>query len=465
MRAQMLIRHEAEAGNGPPSAEPAGIASDDAAPMRTILVAQLGARRHYAVPRALWRAGLLDRLVTDFCADGLPWARLAEALPSPALPAAARRLLQRRAGDIPSERIASLSAFALDPRLRRRRGETPTDFWARRNAAFCEAVAKRGFGEAGIVYAFNGAALEIFEAARRRGLTTILDQTAAPWRWNAALLREEAERWPGWETDPAELDASGRLAAREEAEWALADTVVAGSQFAKAALGEAGGPVRRTSVAPYPAAAIQTAAARAFPSRFDTRRKLRVLFVGTLQLRKGIPYLDEAARSLRDAPVEFRLVGPSQLSDEAHRRLAETFDISGPAPRTEVFDHYRWADVLVLPTLSEGSANVCYEAAAAGLPVLTTPNAGSAMTDGHSALIVQPRDSEAIASALLRLMGEPALLPALAQAASVAVSGRSLEVYAIELVGCIGQLANNVRCTDPPIAAQSAQDARNIDCM
>lgn len=400
-------------------------------------VAQLGARRHYAVPRALWRGGLLDRLVTDFCVDAQPWARLAEALPSPALPAAARRLLQRRAGDIPSDRIASLSAFALDPRLRRRRGEKPTDFWARRNAAFCEAVAKRGFGEAGIVYAFNGAALEIFEAARRQGLRTILDQTAAPWRWNAALLRQEAERWPGWEADPAELDASGRLAAREEAEWALADAVVAGSQFAKAALGEAGGPVHRTSVVPYPAAAIPTAAARAYPSCFDAGRKLRVLFVGTLQLRKGIPYLDEAARSLRDAPMEFRLVGPSHLSDKAHRRLAETFNISGPAARTEVPDHFRWADVLVLPTLSEGSANVCYEAAAAGLPVVTTPNAGSVLRDGHSALIVPPRDAEAIASALLRLIGEPALLPALAQGASRAMRARTLEAYGAELAEAV----------------------------
>jgi glycosyltransferase involved in cell wall biosynthesis len=432
----MLTRYETKVENGPPSPDLAGAVHGETAPMETVLVAQIGARRHYAVPRALWRAGVLDRLVTDFCADGLAWAALAAPLAG-ALPAAARRLLQRRTGDIPPGRIVSLSALALDPRLRRRRGEPLTDFWARRNAAFGRVVAKRGFGEAGIVYAFNGAALEIFEAAQRRGLRTILDQTAAPWRWNTALLTEEAERWPGWEATPSEIDASGRLTEREEAEWELADAILVGSEFAKAALAEAGGPVRRTSVVPYPAGPVRTGAARAFPRRFDADRKLRVLFLGTLQLRKGIAYLDAAARSLRDAPMEFRLVGPSQLSKTAHRRLAETFDLRGAAPRADVADHLRWADVLVLPTLSEGSANVCYEAAAAGLPVVTTPNAGSILKDRRSALIVPPRDTEAIAAALLRLVGEPALLPALAEAASLVVGGRSLDVYGGELAAAV----------------------------
>jgi glycosyltransferase involved in cell wall biosynthesis len=64
---------------------------------------------------------------------------------------------------------------------------------------------------------------------------------------------------------------------------------------------------------------------------------------------------------------------------------------------------YGWADVLVLPSLSEGSATVVYEALAAGIYVIATPNAGSVLS-GASAFgeIVPIRSAAAIADALRR---------------------------------------------------------------
>jgi len=47
--------------------------------MPCVLVAQLGARMHYAVPRILHEAGALDRFFTDICATGA-WARTLGAL-------------------------------------------------------------------------------------------------------------------------------------------------------------------------------------------------------------------------------------------------------------------------------------------------------------------------------------------------------------------------------------------------
>jgi glycosyltransferase involved in cell wall biosynthesis len=285
--------------------------------------------------------------------------------------------LQRRAPDIPAARIENLTTFFLNPRLRRRSGELPTDYWARRNEAFCRAVRARGFGRADAVYAFNGAALEIFAEAKKRGLRTILDQTAAPWRWNSSLLREEQARWPGWEAQPAEIDDSGALTHREEAEWRLADAIVVGSEFARRAMIEMKAPAHRIAVVPYPPPeGFAVGPREPRPERFTHERKLRVLFVGALQLRKGIQYLYEAARGLQGEPVEFRAVGPSALSAEAVQELCQYVEVVGVVPRDEVWREYAWADVFALPTLSEGSANVCYEALSAGLPVVTTERAG-----------------------------------------------------------------------------------------
>jgi glycosyltransferase involved in cell wall biosynthesis len=55
----------------------------------------------------------------------------------------------------------------------------------------------------------------------------------------------------------------------------------------------------------------------------------------------------------------------------------------------------------LFPTLSEGSANVVYEALSAGLPVITTPSAGSIIQDGVDGVIIPPRSAAHLAEALL----------------------------------------------------------------
>jgi len=105
-----------------------------------VLVAQLGARRHYAVPRALHRRHLLENLVTELSADAPAWRWIEKLVSETRRPAALKRLLARRVADVPSRAIRNLPCFALSPLLRRRQGEASPDHWARRNQAFCRSV-------------------------------------------------------------------------------------------------------------------------------------------------------------------------------------------------------------------------------------------------------------------------------------------------------------------------------------
>ena len=59
--------------------------------------------------------------------------------------------------------------------------------------------------------------------------------------------------------------------------------------------------------------------------------------------------------------------------------------------------------VHVFPSQWEGSAKVTYEAAACGLPQITTREAGDVVRDGVEGIIVRPGDVEAIAAALEHL--------------------------------------------------------------
>ena len=161
---------------------------------------------------------------------------------------------------------------------------------------------------------------------------------------------------------------------------------------------------------------------------------LNVLFCGAVTVRKGVPYLLEAARRLASHQFRFRLVGPVSLPDAIRRDFSRRCDLAGPVPRPSMPGHYRWADVLVLPSICEGSATVCYEALAAGLPVITTPNAGSVVRDGIEGYIVPIRDGAAMAQKLDLLASAPRLRAELAANAAARSLHYTVSHYAARLL-------------------------------
>ena len=401
-----------------------------------ILVAQLGARRHYAVPCAFYSAGMLYELHTDWCANiGLArW--ITKAVPRRFQPAPLRRLGQRLVPELPSDRIKTHPGLTLGLALGRKRHRGPAaqyQRYLRINAAFGQQVVRHGFGKANAVYGFNAAALEIFQAARTLGLTTILDQPIAPWAYVENLLHEERQQWPGWEENVPDAEDWGPLADREQAEWELADQIVCGSEFVVHAIQSQQGPSQRCHIVPH---AVTLPGPRRERS-FAADRPLRVLFVGTVELRKGLPYLLEAAKLFGPHEAEFRVVGPVCLSRHAIELMARRLDLRGRVSRREVAMHYRWADVFVLPTLAEGSANVCYEALAHGLPVITTFHAGSVIRNGTDGFLIPIRSSEAIADCLLQLRCQPDRLAALSEQARDRVSCFSIQRYQEQLVAAV----------------------------
>jgi glycosyltransferase involved in cell wall biosynthesis len=231
-----------------------------------------------------------------------------------------------------------------------------------------------------------------------------MEQTIAPKELEMQLLAEEALAHPGWE-ETVDSDGAGEAyAAREEAEWQEADLILCGSEFVKEGIRACGGPVDRIAVVPYGVDIPQT-----LREPWETREPLRVLTVGAVGLRKGSPYVLSAARALRGRAI-FRMVGNLFVAASAERSLREHTEVIGPVRRGEVVSHYAWADVFLLPSICEGSATVCYEALACGLPVITTPNAGSPIRDGTDGFVVPIRDPEAIAERVGRLAATPDLL-------------------------------------------------------
>lgn len=379
------------------------------------IVAQLGARMHYAVPRMLYEAGMLDYLYTDICA-ARGWPRLLRVAPRNLMPNGMKRLAERVPIGVPKERIRVFSEFGWKYAQRRRSAHGSGDamrtrLWAGR--AFCDYIIADGIAKAGGVYTFNGAGLELLEYATRHGLRAVTEQTIAPMLMEQRLLKEESEQFPAWAQPNIASSALALFADRERIEWETADIIVCGSQFVKDGIAECGGPQERCAIVPYGVDTQLTV-----PDRPAREGLLRVLTVGSVGLRKGSPYVLKAAKRLRERAT-FRMVGRVGAPPAAERELSQHLELVGPVPRSEILKHYAWADVFLLPSICEGSATVTYEAMAAGLPVICTPNTGSVVRDGIEGFIAPIRDLETIIAQLEALATDRALLCEMSRAARI----------------------------------------------
>lgn len=405
-----------------------------------VVVSQLGARMHYAVPAIFASQDRLAHFYTDICATK-SWSRFATALPTTLTPAALRRFAGRQPKNVPPNLITIFPAFGIRSALRRMRGKDVVDdtshaLWA--GAHFSRLVARNGFHGAEGIYAFSGDALEQIKAAKQQGLWAAVEQMIAPRDVVEQLVKEEAESFPDW-TGPLPVNSFARIFAdREKAEWAVADLIICPSEFVRRHVIAAGGDESRCVVVPY---GVNTRSPGSRPPR--SPGPLRVLTAGQVGLRKGSPYVAEAARLLGGS-ARFRMVGPCNLSEAIRKKLALSVEIAGIIPRAAMAEEYRWADIFLLPSICEGSATVVYEALAAGLPVITTENAGSVVRDGIEGFVVPLRDSPAIAQAIEKLTMDDQLRAEMSVNALRRAAEFTVEKYGERLLAAVDTLPRGI---------------------
>lgn len=365
----------------------------------TVVVSQLGARMHYAVPRIFASAERLAHFYTDICATK-GWPRIVTSLPSAMFPAPVKRLAGRRPNGVPANLTTVFSSFGLRSVMRHMQvknsiEETSHAIWA--GSLFSQMVVRNGFHGAAGLYAFSGDALEQMRAAKQLGMWTAVEQMIAPRTIVEALIDGEKQRFPDWAVTSQYNPHAETFANREKAEWALADFIVCPSEFVRKHVIAEGGPADRCVLVPYGVNPSSTA-----DRNSRVPGPLRVLTVGEVGLRKGSPYVAEAARLVGGA-ARFRMVGRPAISGEIAQRISQWVELRGSIPRSQIGEEFRWADVFLLPSICEGSATAVYEALAAGLPVITTENTGSVVRDSLEGFVVPVGDAQSIALAVEQL--------------------------------------------------------------
>jgi len=385
----------------------------------TWLCCQLGAREHYAVPRALHRHDRLRHVITD---AWVPPQSVFRALPG----TRARRLRERYHGELAGVPITHFTSSLIGHEfLWSAQGRRGWQLFQERNHWFQRHVAhtihSMTIPAATIVFAHSYAALEIFRAAKRRHYRCVLAQID-PGERHFALVAESARQAPEYGPPPP-APPGGYLEAWRE-ECALADHIVVNSEWSLRSLEQAGVPATKMSVVPLAydgEGAVPEV--HLYPDHFTHERPLRLLYVGQVSIAKGVKALLDSLALLCDAPIELTVVGERSAQVPLRHLDDRRIRWIGPVPRSDVMSHYRAADALVFPSLSDGFGMAQIEARAWRLPIVASRCCGQVVDDGVNGVVLAEVTPQVIAEAIGRLLASPQSLAMFSRNSGVAPGG------------------------------------------
>lgn len=341
--------------------------------MRAVVVHR-GSRDRYQMAAALAEAGLLEQLVTDFYwpADGWLAGRVEQAV-GPKLASALRR---RNESLVASSDVKlcwltgalsqALSKLPMVPFSWQQRAVRQADHDLGRAAG---RLASRT-NSAMVSYSYYGHSA--FSHCQSAGPKILFQLHPHP----NSVRRILAAEWTRFPECESSLRKEWELSLPEEdyrrlvAETLMADYWIAASSFTRQTLAENGVPPERILVAPYGIDSEQFRPDAG--ARSTSNRPLRLLFVGTINQRKGIKYLLDAMRMLNTRDVELMVCGRVVDDLALFRACPDNIRVRPSVSASELLDAYRWADLFVFPSLAEGFAQVLLESLACGLPIVST---------------------------------------------------------------------------------------------
>jgi glycosyltransferase involved in cell wall biosynthesis len=294
-----------------------------------------------------------------------------------------------------------------------------------------------------VVHAWPLGAERTLAAARLAELPSALERPNAHTAFAfAAVGAVIAELGIGHEAGSPHAFDAARLA-REEREYAAADGLLCPSAFVARTFHERG----------FPEAVLLRHRYGYDPARFDATgrdddgdRPFTVLFAGRGEPRKGLHVALEAWRAsgLGATGARFVIAGPI---DAPYRAVIAPLladpSVRALGPTGAMADVMRGADVLVLPSVEEGSALVTYEARACGCVLVVSESAGAVAEDGRDALLHAPGDTAALAAHLRALHGDRARLAALRAASLAGAPELTWDAAAQALERCYGRLSDS----------------------
>lgn len=276
-----------------------------------------------------------------------------------------------------------------------------------------------------ILIAWSSFAMEAFETGAAGHRILIRDSTHISDQME--ILANEYRRWGL----PFHLDSAALK--REVREYELADEIIVLSEIAKRSFVEHG--IREDKIKIL-RLGVDVSRFRPIPKPLDLSPVIRIVYFGSLSLRKGIPYLAEAIKAFEGRPCEFHLVGDVEPGlEKVLRDLPQTIRHRA-MPQATLAEFLGGMDLFVFPTLEDGFGQTLIQAMAAGVAPIVSDRCGAKdlIEDREAAIVVPSRNSAALIQAIDHLLTNPEIIGRMRERGLLLAPQVSWEFYA-EQVG------------------------------
>lgn len=272
--------------------------------------------------------------------------------------------------------------------------------------------------------------LRTIREVKKRGGIAIVEECGSCNMYQEKLLQEEYQNL----NVHYKPQTFYKIITRELEECQEADYILCPSQYVANSLKQCGIAQEKLLIIPY---GVELSLFNPAQKKDDI---FRVVFVGTVGIRKGLIYLFKALEQLANQNnlknFECLIIGRLDY-DFKHifSKYQHYFKYIPRVPHHQLKEYYSNASLFVFPSLDEGMAYVQLEAMACGLPVICTPNSGgdSVIRNGEEGFIIPIRDSDAIQQKIEYLYFHPQELQKMSQKALDRAKEFTWENYGIRL--------------------------------
>ena len=250
-------------------------------------------------------------------------------------------------------------------------------------------LSKKYLDQTSILLSLSGCGVESGKLFKKKNKIFICERSSSHILFANKILKEEYKKYK------INFSIDQRIIKRELAEYKNADFVLVPSKFVEKTFKDYN--FYNTKVLSFPSNNKIFKMINKNKNRFYGNN-FKLVFVGSLSLRKGLPYLLDSFNNLKINNKELHLVGEKTNDYELfkHKINFKNTILHGHISQQNINKLFNNSHLFVLPSLEEGAAVVVAQAMSAGLPVIVSKNTGwsDIVSKNKNGLIVNARDSK-----------------------------------------------------------------------
>jgi len=367
--------------------------------MPKILLVHPGTQYSQHLAKQLHKRGLLYLYYTGFVISGNGLSGFLYRL----LPGVfKKKLVNRVLSDIPSKKIKSKPLIEFAALYKIARGRDSETVLFGRNRQFQVSISDDLLKSADIVIGFDTSSWILAKRCKELGIKFILDVSIGHPMAKERIFADLLAKYPTWVRQIAPKQRQLIDLEIEEAE--MSDWLVVPSRFVRRTYIENGSREEKIKVNPF-----GTELKTFLPKTYEKQMHgIKFLFFGGLTARKGLPILLEVWLKIIEHynNVELTIAGFGIIPEGVS--LPNSVRNLGTIKGDDRVALYHSADVFVFPSFFEGFAQVQVEAAACGLPVITTSNAGGEeIVSENEGILITPGNFEELYNAMIFFIDNP----------------------------------------------------------